>query len=69
MPAKTVAEQILDIVQMLRQDVEQMKEMIGEEGMESLNRRLTRLETKATAMAKGEYKDDQDGMDQPARER
>lgn len=62
MIAKTVAERILELVILLREEVAEIKQMIGEDGMEPLDRRLKRVETKTHALADGTFGKD-DGMD------
>lgn len=59
---KTTAEHILDIVRLLKEDVEQMKKQLGDEAMQPIDKRLTRIETKITSMLEGDYRQD-DGMD------
>lgn len=59
---KTTAEHILDIVRLLKEDVEQMRKQLGDEAMQPIDKRLTRIETKITSMLEGDYRQD-DGMD------
>lgn len=47
---KTVAEHILDICKLIREDLTELRKQVGEDNMQSLDKRLTRLETKTTSM-------------------
>ena len=61
---KTVAEYILDIVKLLNEDVDEMKEKLGPDTMEPLDRRLKRVEAKLHSIGDGTWAKQDDGMDQ-----
>ena len=61
---KTVAEHILDIVNLLKEDVDELKEKLGDDSMEPLDRRLKRMEAKLHSIGDGTWAKQDDGMDQ-----
>jgi hypothetical protein len=60
---KSVAEHILDIVRLIREDVVELRKQIGDEAMEPVDRRLKRLEAKLHSHADGTWGKHDDGMD------
>ena len=62
---RTVAHDILDIVKLLKEDVAELKKMLGDDVMEPVDRRLKRMEAEIHAIGNGTFgQRDGDGMEE-----